>query len=106
MGNHSIARTKTYCYLGVIMDDKLSWADHINYVCLKLSQVAGVIFKTRTLLSHHARMLIYHSLVGSKLRYGLICWATAPKYLLNKVNVIHNKIIFLLTKFITYKKIG
>ena len=38
-------------------------------------------------------MLIYHSLVGSKLRYGLICWATAPKYLLNKVNVVHNKII-------------
>ena len=38
-------------------------------------------------------MLIYHSLVTSKLRYGLICWATAPKYLLNKVNVVHNKIV-------------
>ena len=32
-------------------------------------------------------------LVGSKLRYGLICWATANKFLLNKINVAHNKII-------------
>ena len=29
MGNHTIERTKTYCYLGLIMDEKLSWADHI-----------------------------------------------------------------------------
>ena len=38
-------------------------------------------------------MLLYHGLVGSKLRYGLICWATANKYLLNKVIVMHNKIV-------------
>ena len=38
-------------------------------------------------------MLIYHALVGQKLRYGLICWATAPKFLLDKVDVAHNKIV-------------
>ena len=32
-------------------------------------------------------MLIYHALVGQKLRYGLICWAKAPKFLLDKVDV-------------------
>ena len=91
---------KAYCYLGVIMDEKLSWADHINDLCSKLSQIAGIIFKSRTLLSQQARMLVYHSLVGSKLRYGLICWATASKYLLNKVNVIHNRII----RYLTFSK--
>ena len=38
-------------------------------------------------------MLVYHSLAGSKLRYGLICWATANKSLLNKVTVAQNKIV-------------
>ena len=75
------------------MDEKLSWADHIKQVCLKLSQAAGVIFKVRKCLSHEAMMLIYHALVGQKLRYGLICWATAPKFLLDKVDVAHNKVI-------------
>ena len=42
-------------------------------------------------------MLFYHGLVSSKLRYGLICWSTANKTLLNKIDVIHNKIITYLT---------
>ena len=97
MGNNIIARTKTYRYLGMIVDEKFSWSEHINEVCKKLSQVAGVIFKMRYLLSKKALMLVYHSLVGSKLRYGLICWGTAKKFLLDKVNTAHNKIITYMT---------
>ena len=100
MGNHILDRTKTYKYLGLIVDEKFSWEDQINKVCSKLSQVAGVIFKTRTLLSKKALMLIYHSLVGNKLRYALICWATATNVLLNRVNVVHNKII----RYMTFSK--
>ena len=95
-----ISRTKTYNYLGLILDEKFSWADHINEVCWKLSQAAGVIFKVRHLLSKDALILIYHALVGQKLRYGLICWATASKFLLSKVNVIHNKVV----RYLTFSK--
>ena len=42
-------------------------------------------------------LLLYHALVGSKLRYGLICWATANQTLLDKINVAHNTIITYLT---------
>ena len=42
-------------------------------------------------------MLVYHGLVTSKLRYGLICWATANQSLLQKINVAHNTIITYLT---------
>ena len=86
--------------MGLILDEKFSWADHINEVCWKLSQAAGVIFKVRKLLSTDALMLIYHALVGQKLRYGLICWATSSKFLLNKINVIHNKIV----RYLTFSK--
>ena len=51
MGGHIISRTKTYRYLGLIVDEKLSWAEQINEICSKLSQVAGVIFKIRNLLT-------------------------------------------------------
>lgn len=97
MGGNIISRTKTYCYLGILVDENLSWTDHISKLCRKLSQVAGVIFKIRHLLTRKALLLVYHSLVGSKLRYGLICWATAQKFLIDKVNVAHNKIITALT---------
>ena len=97
MANHILTRTKSYKYLGLLVDEKFSWAEHLKDVCLKLSQAAGVIFKVRNRLSHDALMLIYHALVGQKLRYGLICWATASKFLLDKVEVAHNKVIRNLT---------
>ena len=97
MGNHIIERTKSYRYLGLLVDEKFSWESHINEICWKLSQVAGVIFKVRTLLSKEALMLVYHALAGSKLRYGLVCWATAAQSLLDKVSVAHNKIITYMT---------
>ena len=93
MGNHEIERTTTYRYLGLIVDEKFCWAEHINEVCTKLSQVAGIMYKIRHCVSKQALKLVYHSLAGSKLRYGLICWATANKYLLNKINVAHNNLI-------------
>ena len=72
----------------------------INEVCLKLSQAAVTIYKVRNLLSQEALMLIYHALVGQKLRYGLICWATASKFLLDKVDVAHNKVV----RYLTFSK--
>ena len=97
MGDHVIKRTKSYRYLGLLVDEKFSWENHVNEICWKPSQMAGIILKTRSLLSREAMMLIYHSLVGSKLRYGLICWATANKTLLDKIVVAHNTIVTYLT---------
>ena len=100
MAGHILDRTKTYKYLGLIVDEKLSWTEHLNEVCIKLAQVAGIIFKVRNRLSKEALMLIYHALAGQKLRYGLICWATASQFLLDKVNVAHNKIV----RYLTFSK--
>ena len=33
-------------------------------------------------------------------RYGLICWATASKFLLDKINVVHNKVV----RYMTFSK--
>ena len=88
MGGYVLERTKSYRYLGLLVDERFSWENHVNELCWKLSQMAGIILKIRPLLSKQAMMLVYHSLVGSKLRYGLICWATANKTLLDKINVV------------------
>jgi len=97
MGDYVIERTKSYRYLGLLVDEKFSWENHVNEICSKLSQMAGIILKTRSLLSKEAIMLVYHSLVSSKLRYGLIRWATAKKTLLDKIAVAHNTIVTYLT---------
>ena len=34
-------------FLGVIIDNKLSWKDHISFVCRKVARGIGVIIKAR-----------------------------------------------------------
>ena len=61
---------------------------------------AGVIFKNRECLSKKSLMLVYNSLVNSRLRYGLCTWGTASKGQLKGLNQIHDKII----RFMTFSK--
>ena len=59
MSKRAISRTKSYRYLGLLVDEKFSWTYHIDEICSKLSQIAGVIFKIRSLLTKEALMLVY-----------------------------------------------
>ena len=43
---------------------------------------------------------MYCALINQKLRYGLICWATASKFLIDKINVMHNKVV----RYLTFSK--
>ena len=43
--------TKITKFIGVIIDNKLRWSDHINYIKNKLSKSIGIINKTRNFLN-------------------------------------------------------
>ena len=36
-----------YKYLGIVIDEKLNWKDHIEYVCKKVSKACGIFAKLR-----------------------------------------------------------
>ena len=80
-------------YSGIILDNKLSWQNRINHICVKLSRAAGVIFKLRSYLPQKATLLLYNSLAAHYLRYGITAWGAANSSLIKKVQVLQNKIV-------------
>ena len=40
-------------FLGVIIDNKLSWKDHIFFVCRKVARGIGVLIKARKVWGSH-----------------------------------------------------
>jgi len=97
IGNYTIHEVEQSKYLGVFIDNKLNWNEHIDYLTTKLSQAAGVIYKLRKLIPHRAKMLIYNSLVASYLRYVLPAWGGATATSLKRLQCAQNKIIRFLT---------
>ncbi len=66
-------------FLGVIVDDKLSWSKHISAVKSKMMRYVGVMYKIKRHLPIEARLQIYQSFVQSHLNYCSIVWGFAAK---------------------------
>ena len=67
-------------YLGVHLDNKLSWQEHINILQTKLSKFSGLVFHLRTFVPKNVIIMLYNALVGSHLRYGITSWGSSASY--------------------------
>ena len=74
VNHYNIPLTNSVKYLGVILDNKLTWQPHIEQISLKLSRACGMIFKLRHYVLLSTLKLIYYSMFHSVLQYSLINW--------------------------------
>jgi hypothetical protein len=70
----SVSATK---FLGINVDNHLSWNSHTEQVCLKLNQYAYALYKLAKKTSPDAVITAYHGFVASTLRYGIIFWGNS-----------------------------
>ena len=82
INNTVIERRGSLKFLGVLIDETLSWKDHIKTLESKLSCAIGLLYRTRPYLNLNSRKLCYFSFVHSHLSYANIAWgATHPSKL-------------------------
>ncbi len=82
-----------YKYLGVYFDKDLNWKCHIEHVCKKISKSCGSLTKLRNCVDINILRDVYHALIHSYLRYGIIVWGNASQTSLRKVQSIINRAI-------------
>ena len=80
-------------FLGVLIDHKLSWKAHANFVHGKVSRIMGVMSKVKSLLNQHSLKTIYHSLVYPHIHFGIVFWGCAGQHELNRIFIVQKKII-------------
>ena len=64
----------TVKYLGILLDEHLSWTKQVNWVNSKLNQTIRILSKLRHITSLPVLKIVYHSLFGSHLQYGAQLW--------------------------------
>ena len=75
-------------FLGVIIDDQLSWNDQIKYVENKLMSTIVLTKRTKKFIPSSHYFKIYHSLFISHLTYGISCWGgICPSKLIKIFNI-------------------
>ena len=79
INNEVIQQRYTTSFLGVILDDKLSWKHHIQSVKIKISKNIGILHKCRKKFSLSTMKSLYYSFIYSYLSYCVELWGSAPK---------------------------
>ena len=78
-------------YLGVILDDQLSWDSHVQYLNKKLSSACGILGKIKYYVDTPTLIKIYHALFKSRLQYAIISWGSANTTSLQPLRVLQNR---------------
>ena len=63
IGQNIINHKTNVKYLGVVIDEKMSWKNHVNYLCSKLAKGCWTISKLRNYVDLHTSRILYYSLI-------------------------------------------
>lgn len=93
---HSIPWSKSVKYLGLTMDKKLNWNEHISKLQVKGIQAFNVLnplLNRKVNLSSRTKLAIYSTLIRPTITYGCPVWSNTSKSNHNKLQVIQNRAI-------------
>ena len=104
-GNNSVVkiidfvlnRVNNMKYLGVIIDHKLKWCEHISYVKNKVSTDLGIIFKAIPLLDQKCLLTLYNLFVYPYLIYCIEIWGTASQIHLQPLFLAQKRVVRIIT---------
>ena len=97
MYNKALQQKDHVKYLGVLLDQHVNWKYHIKSVALKVSRGLGIIAKLKPFLNDKLIRTIYFSVVYSHLYYGIQAWGSADPTIRNKLEVLQNKAVRILS---------
>lgn len=89
----NIAQKEYIKYLGVYIDDKISWIYQIKHINSKIAKNIGIINKLRHYLSLKMLRQLYFNLIYPFLNYAIMSWANTYKSRLSKIVTKQNKAI-------------
>ena len=70
----TINRVEATNFLGVLIDDKLTWKHHISLLKSKLSKCCAVMYKTSFLIDRREMRILYYSLFSPYIMYCAEIW--------------------------------
>ena len=85
-------------FLGVILDENLTWKPHIANVSRKISKSIGIIYKARFCLPTTSLCTLYFCLVYPYLVNCISVWESTYPSNLNRIFLLQKKVIRIISK--------
>ena len=74
INGNEIERVTDFNFLGLTIDQHMSWNSHINKVSVKITKTLGILSRLKRFLPQDILLMIYNSLIMPHIQYGILCW--------------------------------
>ena len=78
-------------FLGVTIDQNLTWENHIIEVAKKCSSSIGILYKMKNFLPETALLSLYNTLVLSHINYGITAWSSAGVSAKTRLHILQKR---------------
>ena len=93
-----IEQTTHIKFLGVIIDNKLTWKPHIDNVKTKISKIIAILYKMKNILNKKSLQTLYNSLLLPYLTYCVEIWGNTYKTIIHPIIILQKKAIRLVNQ--------
>ena len=80
-------------YLGILIDEVLSWSKQIDDICTKLARANGILSKLRRSVSKKTCVSVYFSLFYSHVLYGYLVWSYSTQPNIDRIIKLQKRYI-------------
>ena len=91
IGSESIKRVSSTKTLGVMVDECITWKDHIDEVAKKAAKGLGILRRSKNFLDKDTLKTVYNAFVLPQFDYCALVWHNCSKALQNKLLKVQNK---------------
>lgn len=92
-----LEQVKTTKFLGVIINENLTWSDHVEVITNKCSKNLGIIRKISRSVPNEILLTLYNTLIYPYLNYCNIVWSSQPTTVLHKLFRLQKKAVRIMT---------
>ena len=86
INDHQIDRVESIKFLGVFLDENLTWKEHIKYTENKIAKNIGLLWKAKPFVNKKCLLSLYFSYIHSYINYANIAWGSTYITNLKKIN--------------------
>ena len=91
IGNENVKRVDSTKFLGIIIQENLSWKMHIDKICSKMMKAIGIMNRMKSFLPQNSLRMLYNTLVVPHMTYSCEVWGSTYPSNLTKIVLIQKK---------------
>ena len=80
-----LERVGSIKFLGVLLDEHLSWKEHIRFTENKIAKNIGLLCRAKPFLGKHSLLKLYCSYIHTYLNYANLSWGSTNRTNLKKL---------------------